>query len=349
MEIYVSALSPGLDVGAGCFILVVAVFSIVGNLLVLIMAFKRSSKMKPPELLSVNLAVTDLGAAITMYPIAVASAWSHHWLGGRATCVYYAWAGFLFGVASIMNLVILAIVRFIVSLNMHSPKEKISWRNVKLMCVLIWLYALLWAVLPLMGWGRYGPEPFGLSCSLAWGDMREDGFSFVISMFVFNLLLPTIIIIGCYFGISIKLYATYRKAGLSYNRMPNIIKLHRRLLIIAILMSVSFIGCWTPYGLVSLWSIFRGSKSIPPEISLLPCMFAKSSTVYNPLIYYFFSRSFKSEVNKLCFSWRLPKLCHMSNSINDTTIYVLGNDGKSREVRPTLPESTETIMATTIG
>lgn len=79
--------------------------------------------MKPPELLSVNLAVTDLGAAVTMYPLAVASAWSHHWLGGDIACVYYGLVGFFFGVASIMNLAILAIVRFYVSLNMQSPSE----------------------------------------------------------------------------------------------------------------------------------------------------------------------------------------------------------------------------------
>lgn len=98
-----------------------AVLSIMGNLLVLIMAFKRSSKMKPPELLSVNLAVTDLGAAVTMYPLAVASAWSHRWLGGDAICTYYSFVGFFFGVASIMNLTVLAIVRLIVSLNLQSP------------------------------------------------------------------------------------------------------------------------------------------------------------------------------------------------------------------------------------
>lgn len=100
-----------------------AVLSIIGNLLVLIMAYKRSSRMKPPELLSVNLAVTDLGAAVTMYPLAVASAWSHHWLGGDVTCFYYGLAGFFFGVASIMNLTILAIVRFIVSLNLQSNSK----------------------------------------------------------------------------------------------------------------------------------------------------------------------------------------------------------------------------------
>lgn len=103
-----------------------AVLSIIGNLLVLVVAFKKSTRIKPVELLSVNLAVTDLGAAVTMYPLAVASAWSHHWLGGDATCTYYALAGFFFGVASIMNLTVMAITRFIVSLNLQSPSEYLS-------------------------------------------------------------------------------------------------------------------------------------------------------------------------------------------------------------------------------
>lgn len=107
-----------------------AILSIIGNLLVIIMAVKRSSRMKPPELLCVNLAVTDLGAAVTMYPLAVASAWSHRWLGGDVTCISYGLLGFFFGVASITNLTILAIVRFIVSLNLQSPSKKFRARTV---------------------------------------------------------------------------------------------------------------------------------------------------------------------------------------------------------------------------
>lgn len=103
-----------------------AILSIVGNLLVIITAVRKSSRMKPPELLCINLAVTDLGAAVSMYPLAVASAWSHRWLGGDTTCVYYGLVGFFFGVASIMNLTILALVRFFVSLNLQSPRKKFS-------------------------------------------------------------------------------------------------------------------------------------------------------------------------------------------------------------------------------
>ncbi|XP_037305450.2 opsin 8, group member b [Pungitius pungitius] len=300
MDIYASTLSPALDIGAGCYLLFVAVFSIAGNLLVLVMAVKRSSRMKPPELLSVNLALTDLGAAVTMYPLAVASAWRHRWLGGDATCVYYAVAGFFFGLASIMSLTGLAIVRFIVSLNLQSPNEKIGWRKVKLLCAWTWLYALVWAALPLLGWGRYGPEPYGLSCSLAWGQMKHEGFSFVVSMFSLNLVLPCVVIAGCYFAIAFKLYFTYRKSsGSSSKRLPNVVRRHRRLLAIAVLISLGFVVCWSPYAAVSLWSIFRDSASLPPAVSLLPCMFAKSSTVYNPLIYYIFSQSFRREVKQL--------------------------------------------------
>ncbi|XP_024147222.1 opsin 8, group member b [Oryzias melastigma] len=341
MDIYASALSPALDIGTGCYLLVLTVLSVIGNLLVLIMAFKRSSRMKPPELLSVNLALTDLGAAVFMYPLAVASAWSHHWLGGDVSCIYYGLAGFFFGSASVMNLTVLAVVRFIVSLNLHSPKEKVSWRKVKILCLWSWLYGLVWALFPVLGWGRYGPEPFGLSCSLAWGEMKDEGSSFVISLFSFNLVLPSVVIICCYFGITMKLYFTYKKSANS-NHVPNIIKLHRRLLIIAILISLGFIGCWTPYGLVSLWSIFNDSSKIPPEVSLLPCMFAKSSTVYNPMIYYFFSKSFKREVKQLPWLCVGANPCHVSNSVNDNNIYMVSVNVKSKETRrETLQEITE--------
>ncbi|XP_051264844.1 opsin 8, group member b isoform X1 [Dicentrarchus labrax] len=346
MDIYSSALSPALDICTGCYLLVVAVLSILGNLLVIIMAVKKSSRMKPPELLSVNLAVTDLGAAITMYPLAVASAWSHRWLGGDITCTYYGLAGFFFGIASIMNLTIMAIVRFVVSLNLQSPSEKISWMKVKILCLWSWFYALIWALFPILGWGRYGPEPFGLSCSLAWGDMKNEGFSFVISLFSLNLAMPSVIIICCYFGIAINLYFTHKKSMNSI-RVPNIVKLHRRLLIIAVLISAGFIVCWAPYGLVSLWSIFRDSSTIPPEVSLLPCMFAKSSTVYNPMIYYNFSKSFKREVKQLCWLCLRSNSCHASNSINDNSIYMVSTNIKPRvAAQYTMEEISESKIVT---
>ncbi|XP_028997099.1 opsin 8, group member b isoform X2 [Betta splendens] len=346
MDAYSSTLSPAVDIGAGCYLLVVAVLSIIGNLLVLVMAFKRSARMKPPELLSVNLALTDLGAAVTMYPLAVASAWSHRWLGGDAVCVYYGLAGFFFGVASIMNLTVLAVVRFIVSLNLQRPEEKIGWMKVKVLCAWTWLYALVWALLPVLGWGRYGPEPFGLSCSLAWGQMKHEGFSFVVALFAFNLAAPALVIAGCYFGIAFRLHCAYRKPR-GGSRLPNVVRLHRRLLTIAVLVSAGFVGCWAPYGLVSLWSVLRDSGAVPPELSLLPCMFAKSSTVYNPVIYYVFSRSFKREVREMRGSCLCTRSYRVSSSAHDDAVYMVKlRSPKTHAAAPSVRDTTESNMLT---
>ncbi|KAL3052807.1 hypothetical protein OYC64_005351 [Pagothenia borchgrevinki] len=224
----------------------------------------------------------------------------------------------------------------------YSADEKIGWRKVKILCLWVWLYGLIWALLPVLGWGRYGPEPFGLSCSLAWGQMKHEGFTFVVSLFTFNLVLPSIIILCCYFGIAIKLFFTYKKSISNINRVPNNVKLHRRLLVIAVLISFGFIVCWTPYAIVSMWSILGDSSSIPPEVSLLPCMFAKSSTVYNPLIYYIFSKSFRREVKQLgswCLGWG-P--CHASNTIKDNNISMNYAGEKSKaEVLTTLQQFVE--------
>uniref|UniRef100_A0AAY4BI15 G-protein coupled receptors family 1 profile domain-containing protein n=1 Tax=Denticeps clupeoides TaxID=299321 RepID=A0AAY4BI15_9TELE len=326
MDIYSSKVSPALDFGAGAFLLVIAVLSIVGNLLILVMASKRSNHMKPPELLSVNLAVTDLGAAVTMYPLAVASSWNHHWIGGHSTCYYYGFMGFFLGVTSIATLMVMAIIRFSVSVNIQAPKEKVSKRCVKMLVAGTWLYALLWAVLPFVGWGEYGPEPFGLSCTLAWGNLKtmKTGFSMIICMLIMNLVIPAVIIIFCYSAMAVKLYLTYKSIE-DCQHIPSVVRLQRRLMIIAVLISLGFIGCWTPYAIVSLWSTFHDSASIPPVVSMLPCLFAKSSTVYNPLIYYAFSKPFKHEVKQLGRVCGWPGTCdaNMANQTNANGIYLV--------------------------
>lgn len=101
------------------------------------------------------------------------------------------------------------------------------------------------------------------------------------------------------------------------------------------LITVGFIGCWSPYGMVSLWSILQENNTISPEVSLLPCMFAKSSTVYNPLIYYIFSHNFKAEVKQL---WRQCRGTGVPDDTGVSSIYMTNNGAKTRDVTQTLQE-----------
>lgn len=92
-----------------------AILSILGNAAVLVSAARRLALLKAPELLTVNLAVTDIGMAISMYPLSIASAFNHAWVGGDTSCLYYSLMGMIFSVTSIMTLAVMGMVRYLVT------------------------------------------------------------------------------------------------------------------------------------------------------------------------------------------------------------------------------------------
>ncbi|NWX34413.1 OPN5 protein, partial [Notiomystis cincta] len=276
------------------------ILTVLGNSAVLATAARRSGLLKSAELLTVNLAVADTAMALSLYPLAIASAWSHAWLGGDASCVYYGLLGFLFGVCSMMTLCAMAVIRFLVTNSPKPDSNRIPKSTVCILIAFIWLYSLLWAILPLLGWGYYGPEPFGISCTIAWSEFHNssNGFSFILSMFLLCTVLPALTIVACYLGIAWKVHKAYQEIQ-NIDRIPKAAKLEKKLTLMAVLISVGFLSSWTPYAAASFWSIFNSSDSLQPVVTLLPCLFAKSSTAYNPFIYYVFSKTFRCEVRKL--------------------------------------------------
>lgn len=96
----------------------------------------------------------------------------------------------------------------------------------------------------------------------------------------------------------------------------------------AVLISVAFLSSWTPYAAASFWSIFNSSDSLQPVVTLLPCLFAKSSTAYNPLIYYVFSKTFRCEVRKLrcCCGWRVHYFGSDNSAENAVSTWWSGRD-----------------------
>jgi hypothetical protein len=74
-----------------------------------------------------------------------------------------------------------------------------------------------------------------------------------------------------------------------------------------VMISVGFLIAWMPYASVSLLTVWVSADIVSPALSLLPVMFAKSSAVYNPLIYFFMSSTFRAEVShafRRCCGWK---------------------------------------------
>lgn len=57
-----------------------------------------------------------------------------------------------------------------------------------------------------------------------------------------------------------------------------------------VLMVLAFLVTWLPYAAMALAVIMNPSLHIDPVIATIPVYLAKSSTVYNPIIYMFMNR-----------------------------------------------------------
>ncbi|KAK7907163.1 hypothetical protein WMY93_015775 [Mugilogobius chulae] len=295
-EKYTSKLSPTVDFWAGVYLVVVAIMSILGNAAVLVSAGRRFSLLKAPELLTVNLAVTDIGMALTMYPLSISSAFNHGWLGGDPTCLYYGLMGMLFSVTSIMTLAVMGMIRYLVTGTPPKTGVKFQRPTIRMVIGGIWLYSVLWSVLPLLGWGSYGPEPFGLACSVDWTGYGESlsHSTFILVLSVLCTFLPCLLILFTYFGIAWKLHRAYQSIQTQDFQYGNI---EKKITLMAVMISAGFLIAWAPYVSVSFWSMYHAQTQdqLSPFITLLPCLFAKSSTAYNPFIYFFFQRSARRE------------------------------------------------------
>lgn len=113
-------------------------------------------------------------------------------------CVVEAFAVYMFGLASMLLNVAVAIYRYIAVSRLTLNISNKSIIKMVLSCQAV---ALFLALCPLLGWGSYGLEAHGTSCGLEWNDRSPSNWSYIITIGVFCYLLPLTIIVYSYANI----------------------------------------------------------------------------------------------------------------------------------------------------
>ncbi|KAM4600363.1 opsin 8, group member c [Polymixia lowei] len=300
-SVFTSKLAPSADIGVGLTILFVVVLSLMGNGLVLVISYRRRKKMVGPELLCVNLAVVDFLCCICFYPLSILSSFNHAWLGHRVTCVYYGLGCYIFGLCSMFTIAAISVTRYLKTCYSLLYAVWFEGSNVRLVCVATWVIATVWSCFPLFGWGEYVPEPYGLSCTIAWRGYHTSvkDAVYVICSFVCFTLFPVLLIVVSQCLILYKVYRfSYSPSARGIRN--NLRYTEKRLSMMFFCISTGFVIAWAPYAVVSFLFIFhKDNWNMAPEGFVFPALFAKSSHVYNPFIYFYFNKAFQHELRCL--------------------------------------------------
>ncbi|XP_056420526.1 opsin-3-like [Hyla sarda] len=236
-------------------------------------------------MLLMNISLSDLMVCILGTPFSFAASTQGRWLIGEAGCIWYGFINSLFGTVSLVSLAVLSYERYCTMLG-STEADVTNYKKAWLGILVSWSYSLFWTLPPLFGWSSYGPEGPGTTCSVNWHSRDAMNTSYIVCLFVFCLALPFFVIVYCYGRL---LVAIRQISGVTKVAART---REQRVLIMVIVMVICFLLCWLPYGVMALIATFGRPGLITPSASIIPSVLAKSSTVYNPIIYIFLNKQF---------------------------------------------------------
>ncbi|KAM6960657.1 parietopsin [Aplochiton taeniatus] len=266
------------------------VLSVFNNTVVITVMLKNPHLVNAMNAIILSLAVSDLMIALCGSLIVTVTNYHGSFFFGNRLCIFQGFAVNYFGLVSLSTLTLLAYERYNV---VCKPMAgfKLNVRRSLHGLLFVWVFCLFWAVAPLLGWSSYGPEGVQTSCSLGWEERSWSNYSYLILYTIFCFLLPVFIIVFCYTKVLASMNKLNRSVELQGGR-PSLEE-NERAVRTVLSMIIAFFFCWLPYTALSVVVVVDPDLHIPPLLATMPMYFAKTSPVYNPIIYFISNKQFR--------------------------------------------------------
>nr|XP_053646940.1 uncharacterized protein LOC128698619 [Cherax quadricarinatus] len=274
---------------------VLMVIGFVGNGLVIYLFFSCRALRTPSNLFILNLALSDF----LMVGVIFACVYNSFQKGpaiGKLGCDIYGFVSSITGTTSIMTLAAISFDRYLVISFPLDPFKKLSSRQVLGISIITWVYSGIFSAMPLMGIVgiTYSPEGYLTTCSFDYLSEAMRNRVYIFCFFVAAWVVPLHIITFSYMSI----VSTVAKQELQYKSYHGSfsnsfrhqsVKRKKNLEVQLAKVASGIIGmwvaAWTPYAVVALLGIFQQRAIITPLVSMIPALFAKTASCFDPYVY----------------------------------------------------------------
>ncbi|XP_065056082.1 blue-sensitive opsin-like [Rhopilema esculentum] len=164
-----------------------------------------------------------------------------------------------------------------------------------------WTYGFVWAAFPLIGWSGYELESDALRCSIDWASKKTKDHLYIIFLFIFCFIIPVSVMCYSFYRVKQELREMQSRASNLFGRESKAakdnVRAEKRHTRLAIVMCMVFIITWMPYTLLSFWaSFFTHVAELPVTLATVSAIIAKSSTMFNPVIYTIMHKRFRQSI-----------------------------------------------------
>ncbi|XP_048418868.1 gonadotropin-releasing hormone II receptor-like [Stegostoma tigrinum] len=291
-------IAPGFTVAAKARVIVTFCFftvSMCSNTAVLLSVIKkRNSHIRN---LILSLTIADLMVTVLVMPLDAVWNITVQWYAGDIACKALNFLKLFAMYASALVLVVISVDRLSAVLNPFS--FILATHRNKLMLSMAWITSMLLAAPQLFIFQVQNVYGMNFTQCVTYGSFTEHWHQTFYNMFTFITLYvtPLTVMVICYSRILWEL-SKQMKGNRERTQNDYILKARMKTLKMTIVIVVSFIVCWTPYYLLGLWYWFNQNvlKNVPEYVSHILFLFALLHTCSDPIIYGFYTPSFRKDI-----------------------------------------------------
>ena len=289
---------------------VVALFSLVGNIIVIFVVFKVKRMQTNTFFLIANMSISDfLYTVIAMPPFMLTILGLDVPLGGFLGwffCKVFNGAGFGLMACSVLTLTAISCDRFF-GIVRPFKKRKIK-RYLKGVVALISLSSLL-VMSPLLYAMRVGEQENVFFCYEDWSPLFntiEASRTYTIVLFIVLYLVPFLAMSILYSCAAYVLW--FRKVPGNGRKQNKHRAFNGRWKVIRMLITVvlCFILCWLPLQVAS-FSVYFGDRMLPLEFFFVSDFLIRANGAINPVIYVALNKTFRLQFNRILSQFSLCK------------------------------------------
>ncbi|TDH14059.1 hypothetical protein EPR50_G00039250 [Perca flavescens] len=138
-----------------------------------------------------------------------------------------------------------------------------------------------------LGRTGYELEGVGTSCAPDWHNRDPQNVSYILAYFAVCFAVPFAIILASYGKLMWTLHQVSKMTCLEGGAVA---KGELKVAYMVVLMVLTFLISWLPYASLALLVVYNPEVEIHPLVGTVPVYLAKSSTVYNPVIYIYLNK-----------------------------------------------------------
>ncbi|XP_019624240.1 PREDICTED: histamine H2 receptor-like [Branchiostoma belcheri] len=180
------------------FMIVIFMSSVIANLIVFALFYKKPSLLSISNRFVLNLAVSNFLMSLLVTPSVLVSAMARSWIFGDALCQVAGVLTTLLFAASIWTLVLVSLDRYCAIIAPLHYAMRITPPRCLYMMGAVWLVSAGLAVPPVAGWSHIQYQAEKCSCTVVWETSNRTDRYYTIFLAVVCFGLPCLIMAGAY-------------------------------------------------------------------------------------------------------------------------------------------------------